>query len=209
MESHSSKTVIVAAIITGVLSVCAAIAPTLLDRFLTGSKAKGKNVVDQQSLKLDEDIKKIKGNVKREPFISGVKKIRITANENSGYMQISEIVIKDVHSGEDLALANKGANVSVSSTYPGTYPEKVIDGIGPAAFPQIWHSAGATNEFLEIQLPEVADVSEISVMGRADTWGLRDKFTITLFDSLNNTIKSDINADATIANHTARISLKD
>lgn len=74
--------------------------------------------------------------------IANVSKIEITASALNieGWLQVSEVVATQTGTGLDVALASAGATANGSSDWPGSSPNYAIDGVQPAAFPQIFHS---------------------------------------------------------------------
>jgi hypothetical protein len=81
-----------------------------------------------------------------------VKEVRIYSAFPT-WLQIAEVVATQTGTGSDVALASQGASATSSSNYSGTTPGKAIDGIYPAAYPNIWHSGGTgAGEYLDIKI---------------------------------------------------------
>ena len=123
--------------------------------------------------------------------VTGVNKIRITSSLPT-YLQISEVVAM---SGPiDFATAANGATALDDGTgfWPGvTTPDTshAIDGIGPTAFPDIYHSdTSGSDEFLLITLDAAYTIESLSIFGRGDSFSQRDIYDIQLLSAADEVL---------------------
>src|SRR4051812_14651346 len=70
-----------------------------------------------------------------------VTSIKIT-NAIPDWLQVSAVGATQAGTGDDVALATAGATAWASSVGYGTTPAAAIDGVGPAPYPDIYHSGG-------------------------------------------------------------------
>lgn len=138
----------------------------------------------------------------------GVTDIRITSALPT-YLQISEVAALKTGSGIDLADASAGAVATTGKAVFGTSgPEHAIDGIGPAAYPNIFHSLTADpDEFLNIALASPSELDSLTIFGRADCCGWRDVFDVTLLGAGGTVLASFSDLDASGANHFVTVQL--
>ena len=130
----------------------------------------------------------------------GVKEITVYSHGN-GYVQIAELIATQSGTGIDVALATNGATATSTSNYSTTSnAAKAIDGIFPAAYPNIWHSGSSgAHDFLDVTLAASAELDSVIIWGRAPAGG-RDIYDVYLFDSSHNLLSTALGADASIAN---------
>lgn len=109
------------------------------------------------------------------------------ANNNT-WLQVAEVVATETGTGNDLALTSASA-VAIGSIYVGpgsagiNSPDKAIDGVAPAGFPQIFHAAtNSLSESLTINLAAPSELDSITVYGRTDCCGFRDNYNVQLLD---------------------------
>lgn len=126
--------------------------------------------------------------------ITGAKKIRVTSAVPE-WLQIAELQAVEAITGKNVALASNGGTAVGSGNYdPASVPGKAIDGIGPAQFPDIYHSNGAgADEFLEITLAAPANLASVTLFGRAyERAGRteRDFYNITILNDVGATLFS-------------------
>jgi hypothetical protein len=122
--------------------------------------------------------------------VTGAKKIRVTSAIPT-WLQIAELQAVQAITGINVALASNGATAVGSGNYgPASTPDKTIDGIFPAEYPDIYHSNGAgADEFLEITLAAPADLASLTLYGRA-AFPMRDFYAITIFNDVGATLFS-------------------
>ncbi len=107
-------------------------------------------------------------------------------NAAPDWLQVSEVVATQVGTGQDVALATAGATATASSVGYGTVADTAIDGVGPAPYPEIYHSGGSDGtDYLLITLAHAFDLSSLTIDGRADAYGYRDFYGYQLFDGTN------------------------
>jgi len=101
------------------------------------------------------------------------------------YLQISEVIATETGTGSDLALASAGATASGSGNYSSSSnPDKTIDGTGPSAYPDIYHSNGTgASEFLKITFATPSTLDSLTIMGRTNCCSNRDVYDIYFYDS--------------------------
>lgn len=122
--------------------------------------------------------------------VTGAKTIRIV-NLVPTWLQVGEVQAIQAVTGTNVALATNGGTAIGSGNFEvASNPGKAIDGLSPAAYPDIYHSDGAgADEFLEITLAAPTSLSSLTVFGRVG-FGSRDLFGITIFDNLGATLFS-------------------
>ena len=112
-----------------------------------------------------------------------VTSIKITSAVPT-WLQVSEVIATQFGTGADVALATAGATATASSNYGGSdSPSYAIDGVGPSAYPSIYHS-GSPNagEYLLVTLAHAFDLSGLTIDGRTDCCSERDHYAYQLFD---------------------------
>jgi hypothetical protein len=113
-----------------------------------------------------------------------VTSIKIT-NAIPDWLQVSEVIATQAGTGNDVALATAGASAFATSSGYGTTPDAAIDGAGPAAYPNIYHSGGSSgSDYLLITLAQAYDLASLTIDGRADSYGSRDYYGYQLFDGM-------------------------
>ena len=112
-----------------------------------------------------------------------VTSIRIT-NALPSWLQVSEVIATQTGTGTDVALASQGATASASSVYSAqSSADNAIDGVGPANYPNIYHSAGNDgSDYLLITLAGGFDLSSLTILGRTDCCDDRDLYNYQLFN---------------------------
>lgn len=97
-------------------------------------------------------------------------------------IQIAEVEV--YANGVNVALASNGATATGSDTWSWeSTPDKAIDGVRPAPYPQIFHSlCRSPSEFLTIKFAKPVLVDSLVVYGRNEYWGYRDIYSYTLYD---------------------------
>jgi hypothetical protein len=91
------------------------------------------------------------------------------------------------------AIATSTSNYSADSS-----ADKAIDGIYPAAYPNIWHSGTFANtEHLDIRLAAAYELDSLTIYGRADGWSYRDIYNVFVYDGSGNLLFQEVGADAT------------
>ncbi len=140
-----------------------------------------------------------------------VKEIVIT-NANAGvppdlgWLQISEVVALD-GSNVDQALAATASAMAVSTGF-GTTTAPAIDGIGPAAFPAIYHSDSPdVGEALTITFGTAFELVALSIFGRAAGFSYRDIYDVEIFNSAGDSIFTALSQSADNNANEAVISL--
>ncbi|MDZ4375638.1 MAG: hypothetical protein U1C74_30015, partial [Phenylobacterium sp.] len=123
--------------------------------------------------------------------VIGAAKIRIT-NALPTWLQVGEVQAFEDLTGVNVALASNGATATGSGNFTAaSSPDKAIDGLAPADYPLIYHSNGAgADEFLEITLAGPTDLSSLTIFGRADSFGNRDVYNVSIFDVGGQTLFS-------------------
>lgn len=140
----------------------------------------------------------------------GVTDIRITSAVPS-YLQISEVSALKTGPGTDLAEASAGAVATTGNLIVGTSgPENAIDGIGPAAYPNIFHSlSDAPTEYLNIALANPSELDTLTIFGRSDCCDWRDVFDVELLGASGAVLASFSGLDASGPNHFVTVQLPD
>jgi hypothetical protein len=94
------------------------------------------------------------------------KKARYIILQGPGYIQVSQIVVKDIN-GKNIA---KRAKTSSSSPYsPLSVSSNAVDGNEkPRAYPNIYHSKLVKDGFIKVELNPSACISQIILYGRSD-----------------------------------------
>lgn len=144
----------------------------------------------------------------------GVKEIRIFS-AIPDWLQISEVVATQTGTGIDVALAALGATAIAggpdTSNWPGSDPSFAIDGIGPAAFGNMYHP-GASNgplEHLVVTLLNPTELESITIFGRTDCCSARDIYDVQLYDMNGALLHSIADLDARGTTHSATALLPD
>ena len=124
---------------------------------------------------------------------------------NLKYIQIGDVSSLQAGSFKNVAHAINGATATASSVYDTTpngfggqvsgasnaidetYSNHYVGAGGTT--PGIFHSSNADNEFLQIDLADVSDLRNLSIIARGDGLGARDYFQYQLFgaDGINST----------------------
>lgn len=141
-----------------------------------------------------------------------VSVIKITPSvlNTSGWLQVSEVIASETGTGNDLALSSALATATGSSNWSGSSPNNAIDGVAPAAFPNIFHSnENDGTSFLSITLAAPSELDWIEIFGRTDgCCSERDIYDLELFDNQGTSLFVASNLYATqIQDHQTRILL--
>ncbi|MEM9880017.1 MAG: hypothetical protein AAF862_12150 [Pseudomonadota bacterium] len=113
-----------------------------------------------------------------------------------GFLQVSEVVALN-ESGVDQARA--GLATATGTSFPGSNPNNAIDGIAPAAFADIYHSATSSgSESLVIDFITPFKLTALSIFGRlaSDAIEARDVYDVEIFNSQDVGIFSAFNQSA-------------
>ena len=144
----------------------------------------------------------------------GVKEIKVF-NAIPTWLQVSEVVATETGTGVDAALSSNGAVAAAGgpdfTNWPGSMPSFAIDGIGPAAFPNMYHpgaSSGA-GEHLIVTLAAPTELDSITIFGRTDCCSTRDIYNVQLLDMSGSLLHTVMNLDATGSSHFATAQLPD
>jgi hypothetical protein len=141
--------------------------------------------------------------------LPNVSSIKITSSVGDN-LQVSEVIAKETGTGDDLALRSKGATATGSTLYQGSpdSPDYAIDGIGPSAYPNIFHSATKSScESLLVKLASPSSIDTLTIYGRTDQCSERDVYNVELLDILGNTLFSAQNNNANNVDHIVTITL--
>jgi len=143
--------------------------------------------------------------------ISDVDSIRITPSSavgNNNLLQIAEVIAIDAVSGADVARASAGAIVQATSVFqnnPSFAAELAIDGVaapGRTGIAPYFHSGGAANQSLLVQLADPIALQQLTIVGRSEACCTsRDRYTVELLNAAGQVIATlpDLNAD--VASH--------
>jgi len=138
--------------------------------------------------------------------VQDVKKIVIRSSEGT-WLQVSEVIARDA-AGKDQALV--GSATAQGSSYGGgsrgNAPAKAIDGVGPAPYPEIFHSASTRDEALTITFAEPFALHSLEIYGRIGNSG-RDVYDIDIYDSAGRVFASVTRQSANNALHLAAVLL--
>lgn len=133
--------------------------------------------------------------------LMGVKEIRVFS-AIPDWLQISEVVALQTGTGIDMALASNGATAQAGgpdlTNWTTSNPAFAIDGIAPAAFPNMYHP-GASNGPLEnllITLAAPTELDAIGVFGRTGGFSSRDIYNVLFYDMNGNLLHQVNNLDA-------------
>ncbi|MFK8029611.1 MAG: hypothetical protein AB8G18_05185 [Gammaproteobacteria bacterium] len=132
--------------------------------------------------------------------ISDVALIRITS-QNNDWLQIAEVIASDVM-GNDLALTSAGATTNSSGIGFNGVEANAVNGIAPGfcggagvCSPEapslgegIFHSGSNSGAFFEILLASPAEIFNLTIFGRADSFNSRDIYIVELFDINGNSL---------------------
>jgi hypothetical protein len=140
----------------------------------------------------------------------GVTDIRVTSALPT-YLQISEVSALKTGTGVDLAEASAGAVATTGNLILGTSgPENAIDGIGPSAYPNLFHSlTDGAGEYLNIALANPSELDSLTIFGRSDCCDWRDVFDVTLLGAGGAVLASFSDLDASGPNHFVTVKLPD
>ncbi|WP_434361224.1 PEP-CTERM sorting domain-containing protein [Parasalinivibrio latis] len=117
---------------------------------------------------------------------------------NQRWLQVSEVIATQTGTGADLALASAGATASGTGNWnSSSNPNKTIDGITYAAFPDIYHANSTSlSEALTITLAVPSSLDFISIFGRQGCCEFRDIYNVTVLNTSGDTIFRATNLDA-------------
>ena len=101
-----------------------------------------------------------------KPVIKGVRYVEVlSANIHDGYLQISQLAIKD-SKGVNIA---KNMPATASSIWPETSPSSAVDGLEESRdHPKGYISRGTMNEKFSVDLGADSDVSQVVYYNRRD-----------------------------------------
>lgn len=109
----------------------------------------------------------------------------------SSFIQVGELIATQTGTGVDVAASSNGAVATASSTYqndPSTI-NFAIDGHYASFYPNLYHSRTADpSEYLKVTFQAPADLSSLTIYGRADCCGDRDVYSVSLFDVNGRTL---------------------
>jgi hypothetical protein len=139
--------------------------------------------------------------------ISGVKTIQVE-NALGTWLQISELVAIQTGTGTNVALTSNGGVGSANSDWGNAGQQKPLDGVAPAAYPNIYHSGGTGAGFYYfLTLSAPYELDSLTIYGRTDCCSERDAYNVTLKNSSGQTLFTGF-ADARNTSHSATLDLR-
>lgn len=143
--------------------------------------------------------------------LTGVKAIVISPAQlnKSGWLQVSEVVATQTGTGKDLALNSVGAVASGTASYSNeSNPSNIISGVGPDAYPRIFHSKkNDRSAWVKATLKTVAELDSITIYGRAKGNSRRDVYDISVLNNDGEVIFSKRNLSASNKSNSVSVSL--
>ena len=95
-------------------------------------------------------------------------------------IQVAELEV--LSGGRNVAAASSGGRASAQDIWSNeSTADKAIDGVKPASYPNIYHSACRGDSYLRVDFASPAKVQSVIAYGRADGWQGRDTFVYQLF----------------------------
>jgi hypothetical protein len=139
----------------------------------------------------------------------GVKDIRVTQASGDYNLQVVELQAFQSLTGNNVALSSLGTVATASSVYYANNPNpgKAIDGqYLNKDFPNMFHSGGNANDWLNISFSSVMELDSVTMFGRSDCCGFRDRYNVSFYGVTGTLLYSAV-LDATNAQHMGSISL--
>lgn len=96
-------------------------------------------------------------------------------------IQIAEL--EAMSGGRNVAAAANGGRTSAQDIWSNeSTADKAIDGVKPAGYPNIYHSACRGDSYLRVDFGTPAEIQNVSAYGRSEGFQSRDTFTYQLFN---------------------------
>ena len=120
----------------------------------------------------------------------------VVKNSLSTWLQVSEVVA--LSGGVDQALAATATATGTGNFTSTSTPDKTIDGVAPAAFPEIYHADGpGVDEMLTITFNSPVTLQSLFVFGRTVSSSERDVYDVFLYNAAGALIASFFDNDGT------------